>query len=52
MKYKIEVKKNKGELNMSNYLTIDVGGTNIKYALMDENAEIKEKDEVPTPYDG
>ena len=52
MKYKIEVKKTKGELNMSNYLTIDVGGTNIKYALMDENAEIKEKGEVPTPYDG
>lgn len=37
---------------MSNYLTIDVGGTNIKYALMNENAEILEKDEVPTPYDG
>ncbi len=37
---------------MSNYLTIDVGGTNIKYALMNENAEIKEKGEVPTPYDG
>lgn len=52
MKYKIEVKKTKGELNMSNYLTIDVGGTNIKYALMDGNAEIKEKGEVPTPYDG
>lgn len=37
---------------MSKYLTIDVGGTNIKYAIMDENAEIKEKGEVPTPYDG
>ncbi|MCR5793858.1 MAG: ROK family protein [Solobacterium sp.] len=36
---------------MSNYLTIDVGGTNIKYALMDENAEILEKDEIPTPRD-
>ncbi len=37
---------------MSKYLTIDVGGTNIKYAIMDENAEIKEKGEVPTPYEG
>lgn len=37
---------------MSHYLTIDVGGTNIKYALMDENAEIFEKGEVPTPYEG
>ncbi len=37
---------------MSHYLTIDVGGTYIKYALMNENAEILEKDEVPTPYDG
>lgn len=37
---------------MRNYLTIDVGGTNIKYALMNEEAEIYEKGEVPTPYDG
>lgn len=37
---------------MSNYLTIDVGGTNIKYALMNESGEISEKGEVPTPYDG
>lgn len=35
-----------------NYLTIDVGGTNIKYALMTEEAEILEKGEIPTPYDG
>ncbi len=35
-----------------NYLTIDVGGTNIKYALMDAEAEILEKGEIPTPYDG
>lgn len=34
---------------MSNYLTVDVGGTNIKYAIMDEEANIKEKGEVPTP---
>jgi predicted NBD/HSP70 family sugar kinase len=34
---------------MANYLTIDVGGTNIKYALMDENAEIAAKGEIPTP---
>ncbi len=37
---------------MANYLTIDVGGTNIKYALMDENIEIFEKGEIPTPYEG
>lgn len=35
-----------------NYLTIDVGGTNIKYALMDAEANIIEKGEIPTPYDG
>lgn len=34
---------------MSEYLTIDVGGTNIKYAIMDENANISEKGEYPTP---
>ncbi len=34
---------------MKKYLTIDVGGTNIKYALMDEEANIFEKGEVPTP---
>lgn len=37
---------------MAVYLTIDVGGTNIKYALMDENANISEKGEIPTPYEG
>lgn len=36
---------------MSNYLTIDVGGTNIKYALMNDEIEILEKGEVPTPRD-
>lgn len=34
---------------MTDYLTIDVGGTNIKYALMNENAEISTKGEYPTP---
>lgn len=34
---------------MKNYLVFDAGGTFIKYALMDENAEILEKDKVPTP---
>lgn len=33
---------------MSNYLAIDIGGTAIKYALMDENANILEKGETPT----
>lgn len=37
---------------MKNYLTVDVGGTAIKYALMSEEAEILEKGEVPTPMDG
>ncbi len=34
---------------MADYLTIDVGGTSIKYALMNENAEISEKGEFDTP---
>ncbi len=34
---------------MTNYLTIDVGGTNIKYALMTDAVEVLEKGEVPTP---
>ena len=37
---------------MTKYLAIDVGGTAIKYALMDEEAEIIEKGETPTPYEG
>lgn len=32
-----------------NKLVIDVGGTNIKYALMDMDANILEQGEVPTP---
>lgn len=36
---------------MANYLGIDVGGTNVKYSLMSENAEILEKGEFPTPYE-
>lgn len=34
---------------MENYLVFDGGGTFTKYALMDENAVILEKDKVPTP---
>ncbi len=34
---------------MKKYLGIDVGGTAIKYALLNEEAEILEKGEVPTP---
>lgn len=34
---------------MNNYLVFDGGGTFTKYALMDENAVILEKDKVPTP---
>ncbi len=37
---------------MSKYLAVDVGGTNVKYALMDENAQIFDKGEYPTPVEG
>lgn len=33
------------------YLVIDVGGTAIKYACMNENAEFLERGEIPTPMD-
>lgn len=36
---------------MKKYCVIDVGGTNIKYALMDEDANILDKGEVETPRD-
>lgn len=36
---------------MKKYCVIDVGGTNIKFALMDEDANILEKGEVETPHD-
>ena len=34
---------------MNKYLVLDAGGTFTKYALMNENAEILEKDKVATP---
>ena len=34
---------------MKNYLTLDVGGSAIKYALISEDLTIIEKDDVPTP---
>lgn len=36
---------------MNHYLGIDVGGSAIKYALMDEDANLLEKGEVETPHD-
>lgn len=36
---------------MNLYLGIDIGGTAIKYAIMNENAELFEKSEYPTPKD-
>lgn len=36
---------------MKTYLTLDVGGSAIKYALIQENLTIKEKSSVPTPMD-
>ena len=34
---------------MEKYLTIDIGGTNIKYAVITESLECLEKREIPTP---
>ncbi len=34
-----------------NYLVLDVGGSSIKYALIDEKLNIKNKNSVPTPMD-
>lgn len=34
------------------YLVFDIGGTFIKYAIMDRSATIHEKGKVPTPYNG
>lgn len=36
---------------MSRFVAIDTGGTNIKFALMDENAAIFDQGEIPTPRD-
>lgn len=36
---------------MKTYLVLDLGGSFIKYALLDENAVILEKDKLPTPGD-
>lgn len=36
---------------MKHYLGIDVGGTGIKYGLMDEQYRLLEKGQVPTPQD-
>lgn len=33
---------------MKKYLTFDIGGTNLKYALIDENGQILEKDRIKT----
>ncbi len=36
---------------MRTYLTLDVGGSAIKYALMKEDLTLLEKSSVPTPTD-
>lgn len=36
---------------MNNYLSIDIGGTNIKYALLDKAGNIIKKDKVPSTQD-
>ena len=38
-------------MEIKKYVAIDVGGTAIKYALMDENYAFHEKDEIVTPSD-
>lgn len=35
---------------MKQYLVIDIGGTAIKYALMNQEATIISQNETPTPY--
>lgn len=35
-----------------NYLAIDVGGTFIKYAVITDECDIKEKSKIPTPQEG
>lgn len=37
---------------MAKYLVFDVGGTMIKYALMDHSGQLREKHHVPTPTTG
>ncbi len=41
----------KGSEGMRTYLTLDVGGSAIKYALMKEDLTLLEKSSVPTPTD-
>ena len=36
---------------MKTYLTLDVGGSSIKYALIQDDSTILEKSSVPTPMD-
>lgn len=36
---------------MKHYLTIDIGGSSIKYGLIDENLEFQAKGKVATPHD-
>ena len=36
---------------MKKYISVDVGGTAIKYSLMDEEGKILERNEIPTPRD-
>ena len=36
---------------MKNYLVLDIGGSAVKYAKMDEEATILEKGSVKTPVD-
>lgn len=48
-KKEVILKKGCKSVIMDNYLVLDVGGTDIKYALMNGKAEIFEKNKTPTP---
>ena len=37
---------------MKKILTVDVGGTFTKYAVMNDSAKIFERGKIPTPLDG
>jgi len=48
---KIILKKRRGRDEMNKYLVLDIGGSAIKYAIMDDETTILEKNSVPTPLD-
>ena len=47
----IELQTEENKNNMRQFLVYDLGGTFIKFALMNENFEIISQDKVPSPTD-